>query len=334
MDLSVLIVNYNTREKTLTCLQSIERETRGLEYEVRVLDNASGDGSAAAFRAGFPGLYLDVQRENLGFARGINRLARAARGEFLLLLNPDTEVRNGAIQELVAFARERAPGIHGGRTVHPDGSPDPGFAWGRATLWSTFCNAVGLAGVFPRSALFNPEGIGMRVGEGEHEVDIVSGCFFLVQRALWEELGGFDPAFFVYGEEADFCLRARARGIRPRITSRAVVLHHGGASETSQAEKQTKLLEAKRRLMRLHWPKSRARLGGWLLGQHAFLRACGFTAVSWARPERFGARARDWRAVWLRRRQWTAAARLDHSARAEEVATSSSSDSRKEPALR
>ncbi|NOT29279.1 MAG: glycosyltransferase, partial [Planctomycetes bacterium] len=163
MDLSVLIVNYNTREKTLACLQSVERETRGLEYEVLVLDNASGDGSAAAIRAGFPGLHLDVQRENLGFARGINRLARAARGEFLLLLNPDTELQSGAIQELVAFARERpAPGIHGGRTVHPDGSPDPGFAWGRATLWSTFCNAVGLAGLFARSALFNPEGVGMR----------------------------------------------------------------------------------------------------------------------------------------------------------------------------
>lgn len=307
MDLSVLIVSYNTRAETLACLGSIRRETRGLDYEVRLLDNGSRDGSAEAVRQAFPEVLLDEQHENLGFGRGINRLARGARGEFLLLLNPDTEVRDGAIQALVASARERAePAILGGRTVHADGSPDPDFAWGRATPWSTLCNALGLARVFPRSPLLAPEAIGRRLGPGEHEVDIVSGCFFLVPRALWNELGGFDPAFFVYGEEADFCLRARARGYRAWSTSRALVLHHGAASETSLVGKQTKLLEAKRRLMELHWPASHARLGGRLLQLHAGLRAAGFSLLAVLRPRRFGARARDWRAIWAGRARWRA----------------------------
>lgn len=305
MDVSVLIVSYNTRDKTLACLRSVERATRGLAYEVLVLDNASTDGSSAAIRAAFPGLALDAQRENLGFARGINRLARAARGELLLLLNPDTEVRDGAIQKLVAFAREHGgAGIFGGRTVRADGSPDPDFAWGRSSLWSTLCNALGLAGLFPRSAWLNPEGVGWRLGPGVHEVDIVSGCFFLVPRTLWQELGGFDPAFFVYGEEADFCLRARARGIHARTTADAVVLHHGAASEASMAAKQTKLLEAKRRLMQLHWSRTRARLGGWTLALHAWLRAGTFSVLAGLRSERFEARARDWRTVWSQRKLW------------------------------
>lgn len=307
MDLSVLIVSYNTRAKTLACLGSIRRETRGLEYEVRVLDNGSRDGSAEAIRAAFPEVRLEALDENLGFGRGVNRLARGARGEYLLLLNPDTEVRDGALQALLAVARERPePAIHGGRTLRSDGSPDADCAWGRATLWSTFCNAVGLAGLFPRSAWLSPEAVGGRLGPGEREVDIVSGCFFLVPRALWNELGGFDPAFFVYGEEADFCLRARERGYRAWSTSRASVLHHGAASESSLAGKQVKLLEAKRRLMDLHWSPARARLGGRLLELHAGLRALGFSLLALARPARFGARARDWREVWSRRTEWRA----------------------------
>lgn len=326
MDLSVLIVSYNTREKTLACLRSIERETSGLDYEVLVLDNASGDGSADAVRAEFPSLFLDVQPENLGFARGINRLATQARGEFLLLLNPDTEIRDGAIQELVAFARENpAPGIFGGRTIRPDGIPHSDFAWGRATVWSTLANATGLARLLPRSRLFNPEGVSWRIGDGAHPVDIVSGCFLLIHRTLWQELGGFDPSFFVYGEEADLCLRAHARGVRPRVTSRAVVMHHCGASEVSQISKQTKLLAAKARLMRIHWRARRARWGTRVLGCHALLRAGGFTALAWVRPARFAVRAREWRSIWREREGWLGVAPPQSSA---------ISEPRKEPALR
>jgi len=315
MDLSILIVSHNTRDKTLACLGSIERGVGGLAHEVLVLDNASGDGSAAALAA-FPHIQLEALDENLGFARGINRLARRARGEFLLLLNPDTEVFEGAIEELVAFARRTGTGTHGGghgtagiwggRTVRPDGGPDPGFAWGRATPWSTLCNALGLARLFPRSARFNPEGIGGRLGQGEHEVDIVSGCFFLVTLELWRALDGFDPGFFVYGEEGDFCLRARARGIRALVTSSAVILHHGGASESSPAAKHLKLLGAKRRLMELHWSRGRARLGAWLLRLHVLARAAAFTLASPLSARRFGPSARCWREVWRSRSEWLA----------------------------
>jgi len=209
---SILVISYNTQAMTLACLASIAAETR-VPHEVIVLDNASPDGSASAIAERFPAMRLIASETNHGFARGNNIAAREARGRYLLLLNPDTVVLDHAIDRLVAFA-ERTPeaGIWGGRTVFADGRLNPMSVFADQTLWSVFCRTSGLALAFRGSPLFNPEEYGAWPRDAEREVDAVQGCFLLIRRDLWEALGGFDASFVMYGEEADLCRRARARG--------------------------------------------------------------------------------------------------------------------------
>lgn len=291
--LSIIVVSYNTRDMTLACLRSVFRETRDTAFELFVLDNASADGSAEAIQAEFGDRISFVAAAgNLGFAAGNNRAAETAAGEYLLLLNPDTVVLDGAIDRLLEFARKQPQaGIWGGRTLFGDGSLNPASCWSRQTLGSLVFQALGLSSLFRRSSFFNPEGMGGWNREGMREVDIVSGCFLLIRRDLWQALGGFRDIFFMYGEEADLCLRARALGARPVVTSAATIIHHGGASEKVRAGKLVRLLRAKTLLIQFHFPAARKRLGArllylWPLSRyfaHSALAALGRSASAEAR---------------------------------------------------
>jgi GT2 family glycosyltransferase len=301
---SILVVSYNTREMTLDCLRSVVTETR-LPYELLVLDNASPDGSAEAIAAAFPQARLVASRSNHGFAGGNNLLARAARGTYLLLLNPDTLVLDGAIDRLVAFAEARPEaGIWGGRTLFGDGRLNPKSAFGDQTLWSLFCRVSGLALLMPGSPVFNSEELGGWARDSEREVDFVSGCFFLIRRDLWEQLGGFDLSFVMYGEEADLCRRARALGARPRFTPEATIVHYGGASSAKRADKEALVLKARVTLARRHLPPWQQPLGVALLTLWPLTRSLG--GILAARLGRRGAAevAAHWCAVWAARETW------------------------------
>jgi len=259
-DLTIIMVSYNTRDLTLAAIRTCLETTRQTAFRLVVLDNASSDGSADAIAEAFPPdrfpqIELVRSDENLGFAMANNVVARTAETEFLLLLNPDTECHEGAVDNLMRFARETPEaGIWGGRTTFPDGRLNPGSCWMRITPWSTLCWATGLTGLLPDTHLFNPEGLGGWSRDTERAVDIVSGCFFLVRRDLWDRLGGFDRSYFMYGEEADLCLRARALGAGPRITPTAHIMHIAGASSPLQSAKRQLVLKARVTLMRRHWP--------------------------------------------------------------------------------
>ncbi|HRD74723.1 MAG TPA: glycosyltransferase family 2 protein [Hyphomicrobiaceae bacterium] len=303
VEVSIIVVSYNTKAMTLACLASVRAETRA-SFELIVVDNASSDGSAEAIAAADPEAVIIPSRENLGFARANNLAARRARGRYILLLNPDTLVHEGAIDRLLAFAKARpAARIWGGRTTFGDGRLNPASAWGEMTVWNLFCRAAGLTGLFPRTTLFNGEALGGWDRASERDVDIVSGCFFLIERAFWQQLGGFDSAFFMYGEEADLCLRARELGARPRVTPEATIVHYGGASETAREAKLVKLLAAKSMLIRRHWPRGRRLVGLALLSAWPLTRALA-TAI--AIPLNAGAwrACREWRAVWRARARW------------------------------
>lgn len=304
--LTIIVVSYNTRAMTLACLESVVRETRATSYELLVVDNASKDGSAAAIAA-HPGPHrLIALDQNVGFARANNLAARMARGRHILLLNPDTEVRDGAIDKLMHFAAAQPQArIWGGRTIFADGRLNPASAWGRMTPWRLLCRATGLTGVFPRSSLFNGEAYGAWNRDRERDVDIVSGCFLLIERALWQTLDGFHPAYFMYGEDSDLCLRAARHGARPRITPEATIVHHGGASETVRADKMVRLLTAKASLIRHHFPRATVALGlalqaGWPLSRTLALHLM----ARLTRSERHAKRAAEWAEIWQRRREW------------------------------
>ena len=294
-DVSIIVVSYGTRDMTIACLNSLVRETKKVSYEVLVVDNASPDGSAEAIAAAFPIFRHLPQAQNLGFAAANNLAANFARGENLLLLNPDTIVLDGAIDKLVAFARRRPEaGVWGGRTVFADGSLNPSSCWRRQTLWNLFCRGVGLAKLFPNSPIFHSEAYGGWKRDSEREVDIVTGCFLLIGRVLWKQLDGFAPEFFMYGEDADLCLRARERGWRPAITPEATIVHYGGATEQNDLRKNTRLLAAKALLIRKHAPNVRFLAIG-LLRLRPLL-------LMWSSR---GAQRQMWAAVWKSRSVWS-----------------------------
>jgi N-acetylglucosaminyl-diphospho-decaprenol L-rhamnosyltransferase len=297
VQLTVIVVSYGTRNMTLECLASLVRETHKTSYEVLVVDNASQDGSPEAIREQFPQFKLFAQTENLGFAAANNLAAPHARGKYILLLNPDTVVLEGAIDRLMAFARRRPQArIWGGRTLFADRSLNPTSCWRKLTLWGLFCRSAGLSLMFPNWGLFNRDAYGGWLRDSEREVDIVTGCLFLITRDLWNRLGGFDPDFFMYGEEADLCLRAYKLGARPAITPDATIIHYGGGTESDNIRKERRLLAAKARLIRryIEPPSTSFALG--LLALRPWLK-------------RFVSNRDDrqaWRDIWTDRRGWLA----------------------------
>lgn len=307
IDVSILIVSYNTREMTLEAISSVVRETVDVRYEIIVVDNASTDGSAEAIAAHPAAPRLIALEDNIGFGRANNLAAEHARGTYVLLLNPDTVVRDRAIDRLVAFAKANPRAlIWGGRTVFADGSLNPASCWRRMTPWNLITRLTGLTGLFPHSPLFNPEAYGGWPRDTVREVDIVSGCFLMIPRPLWLALGGFDPAFFMYGEEADLCLRARRIGARPMVTPEATIVHYGGASEKTRAGKLCRLLKAKATLIDRHWPRGTVEIGQFLLMLWPLTRWIAHEAA--ARIKRDGIHHREiaqtWHAIWTERGDW------------------------------
>lgn len=261
-DLSVIIVSYNTCALTLRAVGAVLDQV-GPVLEVIVVDNASSDGSAEALSQKWPQVQLIALRNNLGFARACNLAAGLARGRFLLLLNPDAYPVPGALDAILDFAR-RWPnaGIWGGRAVHPNGKFNPRSCARRPTLWSVISQAAGLSALFRSSEVFNPEAMPGWCRSDERYVDIVIGHFLLIEQKEWKRLGGFDPAYFMYGEDVDLCLRAARNGARPAITPNAEVVHDEGSSQ-SQAPREAQILAARIRYSGRHLPKNQQWVAIW-----------------------------------------------------------------------
>jgi hypothetical protein len=306
-ELTVIMVSYNTRELTLAALRTLHANTHRTRFRCVVFDNASTDGSAPAIAAAFPQVALIASEQNLGFARANNLVAAEATTPWLLLLNPDTETHDGAVDALMDCARENpGAGIIGGRTVFPDGSLNIASCWGRITLWSLFCKALGLTAAFPRSEWLNPEAYGGWRRDTVRQVDIVVGCLLLIPRALWNDLGGFDLKYHMYGEEADLCLRARARGWAPMITPKAQIMHIVGAASAAPIHKALLVFKARSTLVRDHWPPGLVPLGIGLMWFGTALRYAATRPFALSpRPQDRG-RADRWAALWAARRDWLA----------------------------
>ena len=228
MRLSIIIVTWNVREQVQACLQSLDVAHLPLDWEVILFDNASQDGTAAMVRADFPSVRLITSGENLGYGAGNNRAAAHARGDYLLLLNPDTLVSQGAILALLDFmdAHPRA-GACSPRLILPDGSPQP----------VTF-------GEDPKPGYLLRRGWQRLVhGRALHNGDVsspqpmpwVSGAAMLVRREAWEQVGGFDEGFFMYFEDNDLCLRMREQGWEIWYNPTISIVHLGGQSARHMA---------------------------------------------------------------------------------------------------
>jgi len=301
-ELTVIVVTWNSRDLTLRCLETLFESTPNLDMRVIVADNGSEDGSADAIAERFPQVDLIRNPGDFGFARANNEAIKRVDSEWLLLLNPDTEVHPNAINNLLAFSKQHPEaGVTGGRTVFRDGSLNPASAWDKMTAWSLFCYLCGLSTLFNGSSVFNPERIGGWKRDTVRHVDIVQGSFFMLPTALWRTLGGFDRRYFMYGEEVDMCLRAAALGYRPMITPDAEIMHLGGAS-APRGVRMLQIWTSKTTLIRGHWPKLLAPVGLaelWL--------ACATRALASAALNKLSGRELrndDWIMLWVKRREW------------------------------
>ena len=229
---SVLIVSWNTRELLRSCLLSLQTHLGKIEHEIIVVDCASSDGSAAMVRGEFPGVTLVASDENLGFARGNNLAFSRSMGEWVWLLNPDTEVFAGAAQTLVSFLETRpcvggvASALVDARDGHFQRScrtfPTP------AALW---CEASGLARLFPRSKRFGFYKMGWFSHRVRSEVEQPMASSFLLRREAIDSIGGiFDEQFPIFFNDVDLCWRLAEKDWQVWYEPAAKVLHWGGAS--------------------------------------------------------------------------------------------------------
>lgn len=233
MKLSIVIVNTNEWKVLRPCLVSVFTQTTGLSFEVIVVDNASTDGSRDMLAREFPNVQVISNSRNLGFAASNNRGFKVAQGDYVLMLNPDTEILDGAIQKTVDFL-ERHPnaGIAACRLVFADGSLQRSL-YTFPGIWNIFCETTFLSKVFPHTKLFgNYTLTHFDYGE-ERQVDAVCGAYLLMRKEVLNRVGLLDEQFFMYTEEVDLCYRAKKEGFEVWFSPAGTVIHHWGGESAS-----------------------------------------------------------------------------------------------------
>lgn len=277
MTLSVLIVNWNTRDLLRACLQSLQRYPLSEPMEVWVLDNASRDGSAQMVQQEFPEVHLVASECNLGYAAGNNHLLQKAQSEYLLLLNADTEVTPGALDTAVRFLREHTKcAALGAKLIHPDGRVQASvrsFPEPEAVMWEY----LGLAKLFPRSRRFGAYRMTWFSYDQIAEVDQPMGTFLMLARRAVEQVGLMDEQFPIFFNEVDWCYRAKSHGWTVYFHPDVVIVHHGGAS-TRQVRPQM-IWESHRSLKKFYDKHYRQRISAPIYG----LMMLSITANAWLR---------------------------------------------------
>ena len=238
MDLSVIVVSYNTCRLLDDCLRSLYAAAPlpgGME--VIVVDNASADGSVAMVRERYPAVQLIADEVNRGYSAANNRGSAVATGDYLLFLNSDTVVGGDALARPVAHMRANPDiGALTVRLVYPNGERDPDNHRGFPTPWNAFCHFALLSRLFPHSPRFNGYFRSYEDFSQVHPVPVIAGSYMLMPRALDRQLGGWDETYFFYGEDIDYCYRIQAAG-RPIIYYPLVeVVHYKGASSGLRKE--------------------------------------------------------------------------------------------------
>ncbi|MHB1355717.1 MAG: glycosyltransferase family 2 protein [Anaerolineae bacterium] len=231
VDLRIIIVSWNVSTLLEACLRSIYTMDSGLySYEVVVVDNASSDNSVAMIQTQYPQVLLISSIVNLGFTRANNLALADCKARYALLLNPDTEVTEGAIQRMLEYLDAQPEmGLVGPRLVYGDGRPQPsrrrfptlGMALAESTPWEWH---------FPHNRLACAYRMEDRPDSATQEVDWITGACILVRRKVWEQVGAFDEQFFMYSEELDWCRRIRMAGWKVIYLPTATVIHYEGAS--------------------------------------------------------------------------------------------------------
>lgn len=241
-DLSIIVVNYNTKDLLVDCIDSIKKEGSNLKKEIIVIDNASQDDSKAylestQFKKSGKNLKTKtiLNKKNLGFSKANNKGIKIAKGKYILLLNSDTKVKKGALDELIKFVRQTTEaGVVGPRLLNPDGSVQ-----GSCFNFPSFQNAI-------REYFLGQKGAFGKYAPKENYpivVDAVVGAAFLITPQALQNVGLLDEKYFFYYEDLDYCRRVKKQGMKVYYLPSSQIIHyHGAAGKTNKDVKVSELL--------------------------------------------------------------------------------------------
>lgn len=278
--LSIIIVSFNAEKLLKECLESLYQETQETSFDVWVVDNNSRDESVRMIRENFPEVNLIENEDNVGFSKANNQAVVRSTSDYVLLLNPDTVVRDRAIDKMVAFIDTHPDvGISGCRVLNEDGSLQPACRRSVPTPKVAFYHLSGLSRLFPNNRTVAKYNLTYLDPDQPHEVDAVSGAFLLIRKAVVDQIGVLDEDFFIYGEDVDWCIRAKNAGWKLMYYPDAEILHYQGGCSANSRKTSYEFYRAMVLFHRKHFAKNHSPLTNLLIYIGIVLRAL----FSWRR---------------------------------------------------
>lgn len=275
MKLSIVIVNYNVKYFVEQCIHSIQKAVNGLSAEVFVVDNNSVDGSVRMIREKFPDVHLIENKDNKGFSKANNQAIRKAKGEYILILNPDTILEDDTLVKCIAFMDEHpdAGGL-GVKMIDGKGKFLPESKRGLPSPSVAFFKMFGFSSLFPKSKTFNKYHLGYLDKNKTHEVDVLAGAFMMVRKSVLDKIGLLDEGFFMYGEDIDLSYRITQAGYKNYYFPGTRIIHYKGEStKKSSVNYVFFFYNAMIVFARKHFSKKNARIYSTLINFAIYLRA-------------------------------------------------------------
>ncbi len=229
-DLSIIIVNWNSKDYLQSCILSILNNTHNIKFEIIVIDNASFDGCGEMLEPYYPQVTFIQSDKNLGFAKANNEAFKVSTGRVVVFLNPDTEVKNSSLEILyheINFLQDA--GILGAKLLNSDGSIQTSCIQSFPTIMNQVFNFAVLRKIFPRLSLWGTAPLFLREDKWS-EVDAVSGACLMIKRSIFEKVGMFCEDYFMYSEDIDLCFNVHKAGFKNYFIPKAVIIHHGAKS--------------------------------------------------------------------------------------------------------
>ena len=273
MSVSVLIINWKSKDYLRECLKSIENTAKELVTQIVVVDGGSFDGCSEMIASEFPSVQLVQSQENLGFGKSNNLGFEHVTEEYLFLLNPDTELKPNALQQMLAtISKSSNVGIVGARLLNTDGSLQTSCVQAFPTPQNQAFDSEFLRRLFPKSSWWGT--YNAFSSRGTVEVEAVSGAAMLMQSETFRKTGGFDKQFFMYGEDMDLSAKTRYASLKVIYNPSAEIIHHGGGSSSTEfSEFSTVFMrESIHYFIRKHQGPRAAVLYRFLMGASAVLR--------------------------------------------------------------
>lgn len=242
INLSIIIVNYNVKDFLQSLLLSLNKALKNITNEIIIVDNASTDGSVELIKNNFQNIILIANKENLGFSKANNQGLKISKGKYLLLINPDTIVSEDTISEMINFFENNAgTGLAGCKILNPDGSLQLACRRSFPGPWTSFCKVTGLSCLFPNSKIFAKYNLTYLDENKSYEVDAVSGSFMMFTREVYDNIGGLDEEYFMYGEDLDFCYRIQKAGYKIFYVHNTKIIHYKGESTKRSTLDETRI---------------------------------------------------------------------------------------------